>query len=101
MHYLRFYSILPPHQVIPKARQAAERAIQLNPARIEPYSVLAYITTFYDWNWTEAKKQFEKAIAINPGYAPAHYWYSNYLSWVERIICILSQRLLRQLNLSH
>jgi TolB-like protein/Tfp pilus assembly protein PilF len=79
-----FYSILPPHQVIPKARQAAEKAIQLNPARVEPYSILAYITTFYDWNWTEAKKQFEKAIAINPGYAPAHYWYSNYLSWVDK-----------------
>ncbi len=79
-----FYSILPPHQVVPKARQAAERAIQLNPARIEPYSVLAYITTFYDWNWTEAKKQFEEAIAINAGYAPTHYWYSNYMCWVEK-----------------
>jgi adenylate cyclase len=79
-----YYSILPPHEVVPKARQAAERAIQLNPARIEPYSVLAYLTTFYDWNWAEAKKQFEKAIAINPGYAPAHYWYSNYFTFVER-----------------
>ena len=79
-----FYSILPPHDVIPKAREAAEKAIQLNPARVEPYSVLAYITTFYDWNWAESKKQFEKAIAINPAYAPAHYWYSNFLTWVER-----------------
>jgi TolB-like protein/class 3 adenylate cyclase/Tfp pilus assembly protein PilF len=79
-----FYSVLPPREVIPKARQAATRAIHLNPARIEPYSVLAFITAFYDWNWTEAKKQFEKAIAINPGYAPAHVWYSNYLSWVEK-----------------
>ena len=79
-----FYSILPPHEVIPKARQAAEKAIQLNPARVEPYSVLAYITTFYDWNWAESKKQFEKAFAINPAYAPAHYWYSNFLTWVER-----------------
>ena len=78
-----FYSILPPHEVVPKARQAAERAIQLNPARVEPYSALAFITTFYDWNWSEAKKQFEKAIEINPNYSPAHYWYSNYLSWVE------------------
>jgi TolB-like protein/class 3 adenylate cyclase len=79
-----FYSILPPHEVVPKAKQAAERAIQSNPARVEPYALLAFITTFYDWNWTEAKKQFEKAIAINPNYAPAHYWYSNYLSWVQR-----------------
>ena len=79
-----FYSILPPHQVVPKAREAAEKAIQLNPARVEPYTVLAYITTFYDWDWTEANKQFEKAIAINASYAPAHYWYSNFLSWVNK-----------------
>lgn len=79
-----FYSILPPHQVIPQAREAAERAIRLNPDRVEPYSVLAYITTFYDRNWADAKKQFEKAIAINPSYAPAHYWYSNFLNWVEK-----------------
>ncbi|MEP6595301.1 MAG: adenylate/guanylate cyclase domain-containing protein, partial [Ginsengibacter sp.] len=79
-----FHSILPPHEVIPKARQAAERAIHLSPSRIEPYSVLAYITAFYDWNWTDAKKQFEKTIDINPGYAVAHYWYSNYLNWVEK-----------------
>ncbi len=84
-----FYFILPPHQVIPKARQAAEKAIQLNPARVEPYTVLAYITAFYDWNWVESKKQFEKAIAINQAYAPAHYWYSTYLCWVQRD-CLLA-----------
>jgi TolB-like protein len=79
-----FYSLSPPHEVVPKARQAAERAIHLNPVRVEPYSVLAYLTAYYDWNWTESKKQFEKAIAINPDYAPVHYWYSNYLSFVEQ-----------------
>jgi tetratricopeptide (TPR) repeat protein len=79
-----FHSILPPHEVIPKARQAAERAIHLSPSRIEPYSVLAYITAFYDWNWAEAKKQFEKTFAVNPDYAVAHYWYCNYLTWVEK-----------------
>jgi TolB-like protein/Tfp pilus assembly protein PilF len=79
-----FYSILPPHQVVPKAKQAAEKAIHSNPALVEPYALQAFLTTFYDRNWTEAKKQFEGAIAINPGYAPAHYWYSNYLSWVHK-----------------
>ena len=79
-----FYSIMPPHVVVPKARHAAQTAIELNPTRAEPYTMLAYITTFYDWNWAEAKIQFERAIAINASYAPAHYWYSNYLSWVKK-----------------
>ena len=94
-----FYSILPPHVVVPKAREAAEKAILLNPARIEPYSVLAYITTFYDWNWTEAKKQFEKTISINPGYAPAHYWYSNYISWVEKDFVHSAEEALKAIEL--
>jgi TolB-like protein/Tfp pilus assembly protein PilF len=79
-----FYSVLPAHQVIPRAKEAAEKAIALNPDRVEPYSVLAFITAFYDWNWAEAKKQFEKTININSGYAPVHYWFSNFLSWAER-----------------
>jgi TolB-like protein len=79
-----FYSVLPPHQVVPKAKEAAEKAIRSDPARVEPYALLAFVTTFYDWNWAEADKQFQKAISINPGYAPSHYWYSNYLSWVPR-----------------
>ena len=79
-----FYSIMPPHQAVPKARHATQKAIELNPTRAEPYTVLAYITTFYDWNWAEAKIQFERAIAINASYAPAHYWYSNYFYAVKK-----------------
>jgi TolB-like protein/Tfp pilus assembly protein PilF len=78
-----FYSLMPPHEVIPKARLAAEEAIRLNAGRVAPYSVLAYIATFYDWNWHDAKQQFEKAISINPDYAASHYWYANYLCWSE------------------
>ena len=78
-----FYSVLPSQKVIPLAKQAAEKAIELNPSRVEPYSVLAYITTFHDWNWDEARRQYEKALAINPAYAPAHYWYSNFLGWTD------------------
>ena len=79
-----FYSVLPQHEVVPKARQAAEKAIELNPARVEPYSVLAFLTTFYDWDWAKAEEQFKKAISINPAYAPAHYWFSNYLSFIQK-----------------
>ncbi len=38
---------------------------------------------FHDWNWTEAKKIFQRVFEVNPNYAPAHCWYSYYLSFVE------------------
>ena len=81
---LAFYSILPPHVAIPKAKQAAEKAISLDPSRVEAYSVLAFVTAFYEFDWEAAKKQFQKAFAINPGYAPTHYWYSNFISFVYK-----------------
>ena len=81
---LAFYSLVPAHIAVPKAKQAAETAIALDPRRIEPHSVLAYLTTTYDYDWAAAKKQFEKAFSINPNYAPTHYWKSNFITWVDR-----------------
>ena len=81
---LAFYSLTPSNVSVPKAKEAAERAIAIDPTRIEPHSVLAFLSMIYDYDWVSAKEQFQRAIAINPGYAPTHYWYSNFLSWVER-----------------
>ena len=83
-YLLAFWSIMPPHDAMPKARQYAEKAIQLQSSQAEAYTALAFISTFYDWNWTEAKKQFQHAFELNPNYASAHYWYCYYLLFVER-----------------
>ena len=81
---LAFYSMMPPGEAIPKALDAAEKAQRLDPEKVQPYSVLAFVTMFYSWNWTRAREQFEKVFEINPRYAPAHYWYSQYLCWIAK-----------------
>ena len=80
---LAFYGTIPPNQAIPKVRAYAEQAIQSDSSNVEAFTALAFISTFYDWNWSEAKKRFAQVFDINPNYAPAHYWYSYYLSFVE------------------
>ncbi len=80
---IAFYGILPPHDTMPKAKQAAEKAISLNASLVEAHTVLAFVIAFYDWNWPEARKRFLKACVINPAYAPMHYWFSLYLAWIE------------------
>jgi TolB-like protein/class 3 adenylate cyclase/Tfp pilus assembly protein PilF len=77
------YEILPPHEAMPRAREAAEKAILLDATLIEAHAVLVFVTTFYDWDWPKAKKQFQQTFAINSKYALAHYWFSFYLSCVE------------------
>jgi TolB-like protein/class 3 adenylate cyclase/Tfp pilus assembly protein PilF len=80
---LAFYGVLPPHEAIPMAKQYAEKALQLNSSLAEAYTTQAFITTFYEWNWTEAKKQFINIFNLNPDYAQAHYWYGYFLSIIE------------------
>ena len=46
-------------------------------------TALACISAFYDWNWVEAKKRFQRVFEVKPNYAPVHCWYSYYLSFVE------------------
>lgn len=80
---LAFYGIVPPHEAIPLARKNAEKALELNPLLAETFTTLAFITTFYEWDWEGAKKQFANIFKLNPNYALAHYWHSYFLSIVE------------------
>jgi TolB-like protein len=80
---LSFYGVIPPKDAMPIARQNAEKAIQSDPFNAEAFTALAFISVYYDWNWAEARKRFQRVFEINPHYAPAHYWHSYFLSYVE------------------
>ena len=78
------YGLMPPKQVMSKAKEFAEAAITLDPSLCEPYHALGFYYTCIEWKWAEAKKNFLKSIQLNPKYAEAHYRYGwNYLTWVE------------------
>ncbi len=81
---IAIYGLKPPKQMMAKAKELAEAAIKLDRTLCEPYHALAFYYTCIEWNWEEAKKNFNKAILLNPKYAEAHYRYGwNYLTWVE------------------
>lgn len=82
---LAFYSFYPAREVMPKAKQAADTAIRINPLLCEPYTSLGFYYGYYEWNWAKAKKNFCKAIELNSGYVTGYFWYSMlHLSWVEK-----------------
>lgn len=62
-----------------KAREAATRAIELDPNAGEAHTSLAYIAAFYDWKFAEAEREFQRAIELAPNYATARQWHSEYL----------------------
>jgi tetratricopeptide (TPR) repeat protein len=60
------------------AMAEANRALEIDPELAEAHAALAY-SNLYEWNWTSAGQGFERAIALNPNYAPAHLWFAHYL----------------------
>jgi tetratricopeptide (TPR) repeat protein/TolB-like protein len=81
---IAFYDFLPPKDVLPKWRAAATRAIDLDPAIAEAQASLADMLYQFDWDFPAAETRFRKAIALNPNYAQAHQWYSNFLTVSKR-----------------
>jgi adenylate cyclase len=63
-----------------KARDAANRALALDPTSAEAYTALGYGNMIYAWNWTAAEASFRRAFAIDPNYAVAHHWYGDFLA---------------------
>jgi len=72
------YDDMSPMDAKPKAREAAERALQLDPQLGEAYSVLANVSFSYDWDFEAAEREFQRAFALDPNDATAHLWYSHY-----------------------
>ena len=74
------YGFWPLKDSHPKARAAAEKALELDGNLAEAHASLATVIADYYWEWSEAEKHFKRAIDLNPNYAVARYWYSQHLS---------------------
>jgi serine/threonine protein kinase/Flp pilus assembly protein TadD len=79
-----FASTVSVNEAMPKARTAAEKAIELDPNLGEAYTSLAWVKFRFDWDWAGAESAFKKAVALNPNYAQGHQWYGEYLTCMRR-----------------
>src|SRR5690242_10818017 len=68
-----------PVDEMPKAKAAAERAVDADPALAEAYTSRAFVKLAYDWDWLGAQSDFQQALKLNPKYPTAHQWYASYL----------------------
>jgi serine/threonine protein kinase/tetratricopeptide (TPR) repeat protein len=73
---LGYYGLVPAKEAFPKAKEASLKALELDDTLAEAHASLGFIKAFYDWDWTGAEKEFQRAVVLNPGYATAHYWYA-------------------------
>jgi serine/threonine-protein kinase len=67
------------HDVYPKARSAAQKALQIDDSLAEAHATLGVVLHEYDWKFTESEEEFKRALDLNPNYATAHHWYAELL----------------------
>jgi TolB-like protein/Tfp pilus assembly protein PilF len=76
---LAIYSALPSQEAFPKAKEAAEKALESDQNLAEAHAALAFIHFQWERNWIDAEREFKRAIELKPNYGAAHQWYSSLL----------------------
>jgi serine/threonine-protein kinase len=82
--YMSNYQIGSPGVLMPKAKQAAEKALQLDDRLAQAHTSLAAIR-FYHLEGGDIEGEFQRAIALDPSYAQAIHWYGLYLAATGRM----------------
>jgi len=75
---------LPPTEAIPRSRQAAEKALELDDQLAGARASLAMGKWRYDWDWAGAEAEFKRAVELDPNYPSAHQWYGQLLTYQKK-----------------
>ncbi len=79
-----FFSFQPPREVMPAAKEAALRALEIDGGLAEAHASLAGILKSYDWDWDAAEQEYVRALELSPNYATGHHYYADFLSAMGR-----------------
>jgi len=81
---LSMFGFVAPDDGIARAKELAQRALQLDPVLAEAHASLAMINTWYDFDFGAAERGFERSIELNPRYAIGHSWFGFHLGLMGR-----------------
>ena len=81
---LAVYGFSPPQEAYPRAKEAALKSLEIDVTLAEAHASLARIKAEYDWDWSGAESEFQRAIELNPNYPTAYQMYGLILSTMGR-----------------
>ena len=73
-----------PAEVMPKAREAALKALALDPKLASAHVALGDVSMIFDWNWPVAEQEYRRALQLNPSLPEAQLGYADYLATLGR-----------------
>jgi adenylate cyclase len=82
--YKTYWENAPPGDLYSKAKEYAEKALEIDDTLAEAHSLLGGINMNYFWKWKLAEKYFKQAIRLNPNSALSHFYYSILLTFTGR-----------------
>jgi TolB-like protein/DNA-binding winged helix-turn-helix (wHTH) protein/Tfp pilus assembly protein PilF len=74
------YGSIPTQEALTRGKSAAQKALQLDDNLARAHYALATAYTWYDWDWANAEKEFQRGLALNPNDALGRNWHGGYLS---------------------
>jgi serine/threonine-protein kinase len=83
--YAWMNGVEPPDTTIPKAREEALKAIQIDSSAGEGHTSLGIIKMLYDWDWAGAEQQLRRGGELSPNSAYVRHWYGHYLELTGRL----------------
>lgn len=78
------HGYLDPAIAFPRARAAAQKALELDDSLAEAHAALAFSIFHHDYDWSGAEREYRRAIALNPSYTFARQWYGRFLTAMGR-----------------
>jgi TolB-like protein/DNA-binding winged helix-turn-helix (wHTH) protein/Tfp pilus assembly protein PilF len=82
--YLSNWGVLPSQDALPRARAAAEKALELDNNLVSPLVTLAVVKMNYEWDWAGSESLAKRAIELSPNDGEARHIYATYLAEVGR-----------------
>jgi tetratricopeptide (TPR) repeat protein len=79
------YGVVAPLEAMPKARAAAQKALEIEPELAEAHASLGLVLWLFEFDRAAAEREFRRAIDLNPGCASAHQWYAEMLAEQGRV----------------
>jgi eukaryotic-like serine/threonine-protein kinase len=74
-----------PNEVMPKAREAARRALEIDDQLAESHAAVALVKMAYEWDRADAEREFNRSTELNPGYATSYQWHGWHLAIMGRL----------------
>jgi TolB-like protein/Flp pilus assembly protein TadD len=79
------FGFIPHKEALPKAEEAARKAVELDGSLAEAHASLAWVKSVNDLDWSGGESEFQRAIALNPNYPTSHFYHGLALAVTGRL----------------